>query len=152
MALCVSLSTVLFSPSLTNSNTHVCTGTVVDVSCWGLEWGWLGFRSLYFHIKDMSYWWSLTHTILQLHNWYGRAFIKHTYRMSMQTHTNIQNIYTGPPIMFGTSSIIYPFTPVLHIVIRKKYMLVKAHVSVCMCVFLCQVVCYSFLCLTLSCT
>lgn len=69
-----------FSPSHTHSNTHVCTCTVVDVSRWGPDWGWLGFCSLYFHIKDVSYWWSLTHIILQQHNRYGRAFIKHTCR------------------------------------------------------------------------
>lgn len=64
----------------TLSDTHVCTCTAVAVSRWGLDWGWLCFCSLYFHIKDMSYWWSLTHIVLQQHNRFGRVFIKQTCR------------------------------------------------------------------------
>lgn len=63
------------------SHTHACTCMHMRnaVSRWGLDWGFLGFCSLYFHIKAMSYWWRLTHTILEQHKRYGGGSIKHTH-------------------------------------------------------------------------
>lgn len=69
---------------------------MLDVSHWGLDRGWLGFCSLYFHIKDVSYWWSLTHMIPQQHDQYGTAFIRHTYRcgVNRRIDTRIQMQWT----------------------------------------------------------
>lgn len=81
------LSEAYFSLSLSHAHTHACTFTAVDVSHWGVDWGLLGFGSWYFHIKDMPYWWNLTHIILQQHNWYGTANTDTGCRKNSHTHS-----------------------------------------------------------------
>lgn len=66
---------------------------MVYVSRWGTDWNRPGFCSLYFHIKDVSYWWSLTDTILQ-HDLCGRAFIQYAYQSRRKRWNILTDIFS----------------------------------------------------------